>query len=147
ELRYETGDQSDRLDMLHEIGRDVGRILEAVPGFTGALMNDVGSDALGHVRLTLSAGGFGALAVVRAEGAGGPASAAPSLPSRPPPPPCTHTPAPAGGCRPPHPHGVIGGHGVAGPAADPVRVGRSRERTVHGASQHVGGGHPPLPVS
>jgi hypothetical protein len=39
ELRYETGDQSDRLDMLHEIGTDIGRILESVPGFAGVLMN------------------------------------------------------------------------------------------------------------
>src|SRR5262245_49805346 len=55
ELRYETGDQSDRLDMLHEIGRDIGRILEAVPGFTGALMNDAGqSSTLVHLRITLS---------------------------------------------------------------------------------------------
>ena len=42
ELRYETGDQSDRLDMLHEIGRDMGRILESVPGFTGAMSQDSG---------------------------------------------------------------------------------------------------------
>jgi len=55
ELRYETGDQNDRLAMLHEIGRDMGRILEAVPGFTGALANDASGATLVHVRLTLSA--------------------------------------------------------------------------------------------
>src|SRR5262245_9921356 len=55
ELRYETGDQNDRQSMLHEIGRDMGKILEAVPGFAGALANHSSSDALVHVRLTLSA--------------------------------------------------------------------------------------------
>src|SRR6185503_13336697 len=55
ELRYETGDQNDRLSMLHEIGRDMGRILEAVPGFSGALASDGSNTALVHVRLTLSA--------------------------------------------------------------------------------------------
>src|SRR6476660_1999572 len=56
ELRYETGDQSDRLDMLHEIGTDLGRMLEAVPGLTGELAPDRDeSDALVHLRLTLSA--------------------------------------------------------------------------------------------
>src|SRR5262249_18361356 len=54
ELRYETGDQSDRLSMLHEIGRDMGRILEAVPGFTGALASEASGATLVHVRLTLS---------------------------------------------------------------------------------------------
>jgi hypothetical protein len=68
ELRYETGDQNDRLSMLHEIGRDMGRILEAVPGFTGALANDESSATLVHVRLTLSAAEL-ALAAVRAGGA------------------------------------------------------------------------------
>jgi hypothetical protein len=55
ELRYETGDLTDRLQMLHEIGRDLGRILEAVPGFTGAVMNKAGWNGLVHIRLTLSA--------------------------------------------------------------------------------------------
>ncbi len=84
ELRYETGDQSDRLDMLHEIGSDVGRILEAVPGFTGALMNDCGSDTLVHVRVTLSAAELALLPFELAEVPVGSASSALSIQTRPP---------------------------------------------------------------
>ena len=84
ELRYETGDQSDRLDMLHEIGRDVGRILESVPGFTGALMNDCGPGALLHVRLTLSAAELALLPFELAEVPVGSASSALSIQTRPP---------------------------------------------------------------
>src|SRR4029079_1758951 len=50
ELRYETGDQNDRLDMLHEIGRDMGRILESVLGFTGAVTTDGTAATLVHLR-------------------------------------------------------------------------------------------------
>ena len=56
ELRYETGDPADRLDLLHDVGVDMGRILGAVPGLPGSLMVD--PDKLGtliHLRLTLSA--------------------------------------------------------------------------------------------
>ena len=56
ELRYETGDQSDRLQLLQEVGRDMGRLLESVPGLTGAVMNDsMKPGRLVHLRITLSA--------------------------------------------------------------------------------------------
>jgi beta-lactamase superfamily II metal-dependent hydrolase len=85
ELRYETGDQSDRLDMLHEIGRDVGKILEAVPGFTGALLNDAASpNTLVHVRLTLSASELAWLPFELALVPAGSAPAALSIHARPP---------------------------------------------------------------
>ena len=85
ELRYETGDQSDRLDMLHEIGRDMGRILESVPGFTGALTQDSGSsNTLVHLRLTLSAAELALLPFELAEVPVGSASLAVSIQTRPP---------------------------------------------------------------
>jgi hypothetical protein len=85
ELRYETGDQSDRLDMLHEIGVDMGRILEAVPGFTGALMNDSGAAAtLVHLRLTLSAAELALLPFELAEVPVGSTASAVSIQTRPP---------------------------------------------------------------
>src|SRR5574338_359925 len=56
ELRYETGDPSDRQDMLHTIGVEMGKILGAVPGVPGALMTDPRQlGTLIHLRLTLSA--------------------------------------------------------------------------------------------
>jgi hypothetical protein len=56
ELRYETGDQSDRTNVLHEIGTDMGRLLESVPGLTGELAPDRDkTEALVHLRITLSA--------------------------------------------------------------------------------------------
>jgi hypothetical protein len=85
ELRYETGDQSDRLDMLHEIGRDMGRILESVPGFTGALTHDAGSsNTLVHLRLTLSAAELALLPFELAEVPVGATSSAVSIQTRPP---------------------------------------------------------------
>src|SRR5688572_19184508 len=85
ELRYETGDQSDRLDMLHEIGRDMGRILESVPGFTGALTHDSGSsNTLVHLRLTLSAAELALLPFELAEVPVGSTSSAVSIQTRPP---------------------------------------------------------------
>jgi hypothetical protein len=84
ELRYETGDQDDRLDMLHEIGRDIGRILESVPGFTGALTNDTGSPGtLVHLRLTLSASELALLPFELAEVPVGSTSSAVSIQPRP----------------------------------------------------------------
>ncbi len=85
ELRYESGDQSDRLNMLHEIGSDMGRILEAVPGFTGALTNDAGSIAtLVHLRVTLSAAELALLPFELAEVPVGSSSAPVSIQTRPP---------------------------------------------------------------
>lgn len=85
ELRYETGDQDDRLDMLHEIGRDMGRILESVPGFTGAVTNDSGSSStLVHLRLTLSAAELALLPFELAEVPVGSTSSAVSIQTRPP---------------------------------------------------------------
>jgi hypothetical protein len=85
ELRYETGDQTDRLDMLHEIGRDMGRILESVPGFAGALLNDAVSPAtLVHVRLTLSAAELAMLPFELALVPAGSAPAALAISTRPP---------------------------------------------------------------
>lgn len=85
ELRYETGDQSDRLDMLHEIGRDMGRILESVPGFTGALMHDAGPAAsLVHLRITLSAAELALLPFELAEVPVGSSACAVSIQTRPP---------------------------------------------------------------
>lgn len=56
ELRYETGDPSDRQDVLHTIGVEMGKILGAVPGVAGALMTDAHQlGTLIHLRLTLSA--------------------------------------------------------------------------------------------
>jgi hypothetical protein len=85
ELRYETGDHSDRRDMLQEIGRDMGRILESVPGFTGALMNEGGdTDTLVHVRLTLSADELALLPFELAVVPVGSSSSPLSIQSRPP---------------------------------------------------------------
>jgi len=84
ELRYETGDQNDRLSMLHEIGRDMGRILEAVPGFSGALASDGSNTALVHVRLTLSAAELALLPFEMAEVPVGSAGTAVSIQTRPP---------------------------------------------------------------
>jgi beta-lactamase superfamily II metal-dependent hydrolase len=84
ELRYETGDQNDRLSMLQEIGRDMGRILEAVPGFAGALANDYSSAGLVHVRLTLSAAELALLPFELAEVPVGSAGTAVSIQTRPP---------------------------------------------------------------
>ena len=55
ELRYETGDPTDRLAMLHDIGVDMGRILGAVPGLTGSLAVDARDALLVHLRITVSA--------------------------------------------------------------------------------------------
>lgn len=84
ELRYETGDQDGRLDMLHEIGRDIGRILESVPGFTGALASDGGAqNTLVHLRLTLSASELALLPFELAEVPVGSTSSAVSIQPRP----------------------------------------------------------------
>lgn len=83
-LRYETGDHRDRLDMLHEIGGELGRVLEAVPGFPGALMHDPGApNTLVHLRLTLSAAELAQLPFELAEVPAG-ASAALAIQTRPP---------------------------------------------------------------
>src|SRR4026208_361496 len=84
ELRYETGDQNDRIPTRHEIGRDMGRILEAVPGFTGALANDASGATLVHVRLTLSAAELALVPCERAEVPVGSAGTAVSIQTRPP---------------------------------------------------------------
>jgi beta-lactamase superfamily II metal-dependent hydrolase len=85
ELRYETGDQTDRLDMLHEIGRDMGQVLEAVPGFTGALMHDPARGAtLVHLRVVLSAAELALLPFELAEVPVGSAASAVSIQTRPP---------------------------------------------------------------
>ena len=84
ELRYETGDQSDRLSMLHEIGRDMGRILESVPGFTGAVSTEGASGTLVHLRLTLSAAELALLPFELAEVPVGSTSSAVSIQTRPP---------------------------------------------------------------
>ncbi len=56
QLRYEAGEPEDRLEFLHEIGADIGKILGAVPGLPGALMFDRNQAAtLIHLRITLSA--------------------------------------------------------------------------------------------
>jgi beta-lactamase superfamily II metal-dependent hydrolase len=85
ELRYETGDQSDRLEMLHEIGRDMGKLLETVPGFTGALMNEsTQPGTLVHLRITLSAAELALLPFELAEVPVGSTSCAVSIQTRPP---------------------------------------------------------------
>jgi beta-lactamase superfamily II metal-dependent hydrolase len=56
ELRYETGDAVDRQAMLHSTGDEMGKILGAVPGLAGALINDPSRQGtLIQLRLTLSA--------------------------------------------------------------------------------------------
>ena len=121
ELRYETGDQSDRLDMLHEIGARHGpHPRGACPGFTGALDDDPAPPAtLVHLRLTLSAAELALLPFELAEvpvgsdGLGGvrsrrgrrSRSRGTSAPSRP-------------------------KARLAGPAAHPVRGRRPRRRSV-----------------
>ena len=84
ELRYETGDQNDRLDMLHEIGRDMGRILESVPGFTGAVTTEGASGTLVHLRLTISAAELALLPFELAEVPVGSTSSAVCIQTRPP---------------------------------------------------------------
>ncbi|WP_173135056.1 CHAT domain-containing protein [Pseudaquabacterium terrae] len=85
ELRYETGDERDRLDMLHEIGRDMGRILESVPGFTGAVSAEPGrTNTLVHLRLTLSAAELALLPFELAEVPVGSTASAVSVQTRPP---------------------------------------------------------------
>jgi beta-lactamase superfamily II metal-dependent hydrolase len=85
ELRYETGDSSDRVNMLHEIGRDIGRMLEAVPGFTGALSNASSAPStLVHLRLTLSAAELALLPFELAEVPVGSSGFAVAIQTRPP---------------------------------------------------------------
>jgi beta-lactamase superfamily II metal-dependent hydrolase len=84
ELRYETGDQSDRLEMLHEVGTDMGRILEAVPGLTGALANSDQPGTLVHLRLTLSAAELALLPFELAQVPVGSSGSALSIQARPP---------------------------------------------------------------
>src|SRR5262245_15190505 len=84
ELRYETGDHSDRLDMLHELGTDIGRVLEAVPGVTGALANRGQAGTLVHLRLTLSAAELALLPFELAQVAVGSSGSALSIQTRPP---------------------------------------------------------------
>lgn len=85
DLRYETGDERDRQDMLHEVGRDMGRILEAVPGFTGAVTSDLTSTTvLVHLRLTLSAAELALLPFELAEVPVGSTACAVSIQARPP---------------------------------------------------------------
>jgi hypothetical protein len=85
ELRYETGDQEDRLGVLHEIGRDIGRVLQDVPGFTGSLMHNPGQpNTLIHVRLTLSAAELAQLPFELAEVPVGSSACALCLQTRPP---------------------------------------------------------------
>jgi beta-lactamase superfamily II metal-dependent hydrolase len=56
ELRYETGDASDRPVTLHDLGVEMGKLLGSVPGLPGALSVDPSLPAtLVHLRLTLSA--------------------------------------------------------------------------------------------
>src|SRR3954451_22723082 len=56
ELRYETGEASDRLAMIHDVGVEMGKILGSVPGLPGALTVDPNrSSTLIHLRLILSA--------------------------------------------------------------------------------------------
>jgi beta-lactamase superfamily II metal-dependent hydrolase len=54
DLRYETGDTSDRQAMLHSIGTEMGQMLGAVPGVPGAL-DSTRSETFIHLRITLSA--------------------------------------------------------------------------------------------
>src|SRR5262245_51625798 len=85
ELRYETGDLSDRLGMLHEIGQKMGVILEAVPGFTGAIAeNPSAPNTLVHLRLTVSAAELALLPFELAEVPAGSTSSAVSIQTRPP---------------------------------------------------------------
>ena len=84
ELRYETGDQADRIEMLHEIGRDMGRILEAVPGFTGAVTTEQSATpTLVHLRLTISAAELALLPFELAEVPVGSTSSAVCIQTRP----------------------------------------------------------------
>src|SRR3954449_151162 len=48
ELRYETGDASDRQAMLHQTGAEMGQILGNVPGLPGAVSTDGEGDTLIH---------------------------------------------------------------------------------------------------
>jgi beta-lactamase superfamily II metal-dependent hydrolase len=85
ELRYEIGDQRDRLEMLHEIGRDMGKLLGSVPGFTGALSQESGRPGmLVHLRITLSAAELALLPFELAEVPVGSAACAVSIQTRPP---------------------------------------------------------------
>lgn len=85
DLRYETGDERDRQDMLHEVGRDMGRILEAVPGLTGAVTGGPTSTTqLVHLRLTLSAAELALLPFELAEVPVGSTACAVSIQARPP---------------------------------------------------------------
>ncbi|MBV8274803.1 MAG: CHAT domain-containing protein [Verrucomicrobia bacterium] len=70
DLRYETGDSSDRQAMLHSCGSEMGKILGAVPGVPGALDSTRGG-TLVHLRITLSAS---ELALLPFEVAKGPVS-------------------------------------------------------------------------
>lgn len=84
QLRYETGEQSDRLNLLHEVGCNVGKILESVPGFTGALVDNPGRGAtLVHVRIVLSAAELALLPFEVAQVPVGSASSALSIQTRP----------------------------------------------------------------
>ena len=84
ELRYETGDQTDRLDMLHEIGAVMGGILESVPGLTGELMPDRQGATLVHLRMTLSAAELALLPFELAQVPVGSSGSALSIQTRPP---------------------------------------------------------------
>ncbi|MEO8070770.1 MAG: hypothetical protein ABI652_05170 [Acidobacteriota bacterium] len=131
ELRYETGDQADRLEMLHEIGTDIGRILEAVPGLTGALMDaNAASATLIHLRVTLSAAELALLPFELAEVRFG----------------SIHPDAAAGGGYPAHSHRGLRRHGLAATSTHSVRRRRPGLRAVSGTPEATGAGHRALPV-
>jgi beta-lactamase superfamily II metal-dependent hydrolase len=61
-MRYESGEDSERLPVLSEMGVEMAKILGAIPRLTGALTSDSeGPDTLIHLRLVLSASELAAL--------------------------------------------------------------------------------------
>ena len=55
-MRYDSGEEADRLPVLHEIGIEMAKVLGAIPRLPGSLTGDNnGADTLIHLRLVLSA--------------------------------------------------------------------------------------------
>ena len=61
-MRYDSGEDADRLPVLHDMGVEMAKILGAIPRLPGALTSDPdGPDILVHLRLVLSASELAAL--------------------------------------------------------------------------------------
>ena len=61
-MRYDSGEEADRLPVLHETGVEMAKVLGAIPRLPGSLTVDGnGADTLVHLRLVLSASELAAL--------------------------------------------------------------------------------------